>query len=187
MHPTTHPPTHPRALAVGVNFMGCFGGFTALYVAKTIVEADPTGRAVVLVACAETCTVHLSADTRVELVVGNTLFADGAGAAIVTAAGFRGAGVSAPPPGGPPDEQWALGAMSSEIIPDSAEAMTWKNSATAGQFDMWLDKTIPAKLSSMFVTHGVSLIRRVGISNPWTCGWAIHPGGSAIIRAFRKA
>jgi predicted naringenin-chalcone synthase len=43
------------------------------------VEADPTGRAVVLVVCAETCSVHISPDPRVELIVGNTLFADGAG------------------------------------------------------------------------------------------------------------
>ena len=167
--------------------MGCFGGFSALYVAKTIVEADTTGRAVVLVACAETCTVHMTADTRVELVIGNTIFADGAGAAIVSHAGFRGAGFAAPPPGVAEPDQWALGDMSSEIIPDSADTMTWKNSATAGQFDMWLDKSIPGKLSSMFASQGLGLTRRVGITNPWGCGWAIHPGGAAIIRAFRKA
>ena len=158
-----------------------------MYVAKSIVEADTTGKAVVLVACAEACTLHMTADTRVELVIGNTIFADGAGAAIITHAGFRGAGIVAPAAGSPEPEQWAMGAMSSEIIPDSAGCMTWKNSATAGQFDMWLDKSIPGKLSDLFVKQGLGLIRRVGISNPWTCGWAIHPGGAAIIRAFRKA
>jgi predicted naringenin-chalcone synthase len=54
---------------LGVNFMGCFGGMTALYVAKQIIEADATGRAVVLVACAETCTVHVSASPFAECVM----------------------------------------------------------------------------------------------------------------------
>ena len=76
---------------VPVNFAGCFGGFTGLYVAKQIVEADATGCAVVLVAASETCSIHYSDDPRVELLIGNTIFADGAGATIVAPAGFRSA------------------------------------------------------------------------------------------------
>jgi predicted naringenin-chalcone synthase len=88
-------PTSTRKL--GVNFMGCFGGFTSLYVAKQVVEADPTRRAVALCVCAETCSVHMSRDRRIELIVGNTLFADGAAAIIVAPAGFAGKGKPARP------------------------------------------------------------------------------------------
>lgn len=183
---------------IPVHFAGCFGGFTGLYVAKQVVEADPTGRSVALVCCAETCTAHMSNDSRPELVIGNTVFADGAGAAIVTPAGFVGHkqkrkdvtadGSAAPAPVlGGDDWQWAIGTMASEILPNSAETMTWKNSAEPGRFDMWLDKSIPRILSTVFVSQGFSLLRRAGISNPFTCAWAIHPGGAAILKAFRKA
>ena len=62
---------------IPIHFAGCFGGFTGLNMAKTIVEADRTGKAVVLVVCAETCTAHMSGYPCMELVIGNTIFADG--------------------------------------------------------------------------------------------------------------
>jgi len=173
----------PSTRRVGVNFMGCFGGMTALYVAKQIVEAAPEGAAVVLVVCVETCSLHMSAtDTRTELVIGNTIFADGAGAAVVTSAGRAGGvGAAANTPA-----SWGLGDMASEVLPDSAGAMTWRNNCD-GTFAMWLDKSIPAVLSRAFATRGLSLLRAVGVLSPWRCAWALHPGGAAIVRAFRRA
>jgi predicted naringenin-chalcone synthase len=175
---------------IPVHFAGCFGGFTTMYVAKQVVEADPTGRAVVLVACVEACTAHMGVDPRPELVVGNTVFADGAGAAVITAAGFVGrrGGAAPPPPAadavpctgkgvalGGDGWGWGLGAMASQILPNSGDDMTWKNSAEPGRFDMWLSRDIPRTLSSTFVASGFGMLRRVGITNPFTCGWAIHP------------
>ena len=164
---------------------------TALFVAKTLIEADTTGRAVVLVACAEACTVHVSGAAALELVVGNTLFGDGAGAAIVAHAGFRGrAGGSAAPAGramravATDAWEWALGAMSSEIVPDSAPAMTWKQSAEAGRYDMWLARTIPRALTELFAARGAELLARVGLLNPFGVAWALHPGGKAILAGF---
>jgi predicted naringenin-chalcone synthase len=154
---------------LGVNFMGCFGGFTTMFVAKQIIEADPTGTAVVLVVCVELCTggsgrqsprsvldllpvrhqhhchvsapaVHISKDPRVELIIGNTIFADGAAASIITHAGFTGAG-KPKMTAAAAEAQWAIGDMSSDIIADSAHCMTWKMSPEVpGQYDMWLDK-----------------------------------------------
>jgi hypothetical protein len=31
------------------------------------------------------------------------------------------------------------------------------------------------------------MMRRVGLHNPWSCSWAIHPGGKGILTAFEKA
>ena len=168
---------------IGVNFMGCFGAFTGLFVAKQIIEADTTGRAVVLVVCAETCSLHVSKDMRLELVVGNTLFADGGACAVVTHAGFRGARALSAPPA----EEWALGAMTTAVVPDSAHAMTWKQGSISGQYDMWLDRSIPSALGGFFAGGGLRLLASVGIPSAWTCAWAIHPGGRAIIAAFEGA
>lgn len=190
---------------LGVNFMGCFGFFSAAYVARQIVAADATGAAVVLVVCAETSSVHLSAHPTPELIVGNALFADGAAAAIVTHAGFVGAAgapraLGPPPaPDAPPEPEahtrpfrlagrgyeWAIGPMASELVPDSAGAMTWQQTAQGGRYDMFLDKSIPDALKRVFFTHGTSLLSRVGVDAAERAArgvaWAIHPGGKAIL------
>lgn len=199
---------------VGVNYMGCFGFFTASYVAKQIVEADSSGRAVVLVVCAETCSVHFSRDPSPALLLGNALFADGAAAAIVTHAGFRGVGCRSLPPAPAPGTvidphthtpiyrmadlvdpsdgqpyEWAVGEQSSDIVPDSAGYMTWAQGRESGQYDMFLDKNIPHALASMLMgPRALALLGRVGIVNPWTgTAWAIHPGGKAILKGFASA
>jgi len=190
---------------LGVNFMGCFGFFTAAYVARQIVAADDTGAAVVLVVCAETSSVHLSATPTPELIVGNALFADGAAAAVITHAGFVGAAGApralGPPPAAdaPPEPgartrpfrlagrgyEWAIGPMSSEVVPGSAGAMTWKQTAQGGRYDMFLDKSIPEALTRVFLTHGASLLSRVGVDAAERAArglaWAVHPGGKAIL------
>lgn len=201
---------------IGCNFMGCFGAFTSLFVAKQIIEADTTGKAVVLVVCAEACSLHMTREPKLELIVGNTIFADGAAAAIVTRAGFdsvtnssggsrsrvqkslydvpakaKGVDLTGTPvvPGNNDSGhfEWAIGAMASEIIPDSAHAMTWRQSADGGRYDMFLDRSIPKSLSSIFISSGISMLHKVGISNPWGCAWAIHPGGKAILTAFQDS
>lgn len=166
---------------LGVNFMGCFGAFTALYVAKQIIEADATGRAVVLVACAEVCTSHVQRDERVEIIVGQTLFADGAACAVVAHAGFAGRDKSR---SAVATDEWAIGDMANEIIPNTAGSMTWKQGGAPGQYDMWLDRSIPSALKSFFFGRGLSLGSRVGIPSMLSCAWAIHPGGRAIIESF---
>jgi predicted naringenin-chalcone synthase len=199
----------PSTRKLGVNFMGCFGGFSAMYVAKQIVEADKSeSGAVVLVCCVETCSLHVSDNKSKELIVGNTLFADGSSAAIITRADFSSTSSSSASgtPGGSFVEKntegmdltisvpntsrycgWVLGNMMSEIVSNSAEAMTWKQSITAGKYDMFLDKAIPKALSSLFLSNGISMLTKVGISNVWNCGWAIHPGGKGILSTFEKS
>ena len=176
---------------------------TSLYVAKQIIEADATGRAVLLLACSEICSVHASSDPnqRLELVMGNTLFSDGSSAAIVTHAGFRGMrrGSTPLPPAptrvvvGAPFAvesdawEWSLGGMGNEVIAGTAGAMTWRASPAAGAFDMWLDRAIPGALTGLFANKGLSMLLKVGVTNPFSCAWALHPGGKGILAGFEKA
>jgi len=168
---------------------------TSLYVAKQLIEADSTGRAVVLVACAEVCSIHISSEHKAELGVGNSIFGDGAAAAIVTHAGFSGGKRSSTPPSQatphPSIEtnewEWSIGSMASEIISESGEHMTWKQSPEGGRYDMWLSREIPGALMSFFINNGIALMARVGIINPFSCAWALHPGGKGILTNFEKA
>ncbi len=76
--------------------------------------------------------------------------------------------------------------MSSEIVPNSAGHMTWKQSSESGRYDMWLDRGIPEALMQFFKASSAGLLWRVGL-NPLTCAWALHPGGKGILNAFEGA
>src|SRR5690625_5473738 len=62
--------------------MGCYAAFPALRQAQTICQADP--EAVVLVVSVELCTLHVRTSNDPDTIVGSSLFADGAAAAVVT-------------------------------------------------------------------------------------------------------
>ena len=76
--------------------------------------------------------------------------------------------------------------MTSEIISDSSEHMTWKQSNEGGRYDMWLSREIPKALTTFFVDNGIKILMRVGL-NPYGCAWALHPGGKGILTSFEKA
>lgn len=67
---------------LGVNFMGCFGGLTALRTASEIARANPNHR--VLVVCTELCSLHVQKDdARIDNLIAESLFGDGAAALIM--------------------------------------------------------------------------------------------------------
>jgi hypothetical protein len=70
----------------GVNFMGCFGGFTILQTAKYICDAEPGSY--VLCVCAELCTLHNCAEDHRSAQMGVVLFGDASAAAVVGPVGL---------------------------------------------------------------------------------------------------
>jgi len=73
----------PAVQRYHLGFMGCYAAFPALRAAKLFCEADPN--AVVLVVCAELCSLHVRTSNNPDTIMGSALFADGAAAAVVTA------------------------------------------------------------------------------------------------------
>ena len=71
----------PSVNRLGINFMGCFGAFKGLSVARAFALENPGHR--VLLVCTELCSLHLQADQDGETLVANSLFADGSAAAII--------------------------------------------------------------------------------------------------------
>ncbi len=61
-----------------INFMGCFGAFKGLSMAKYLAKENPENR--VLVVCTELYSLHFQAEQTLENFVANALFADGAAA-----------------------------------------------------------------------------------------------------------
>ncbi len=64
-----------------INFMGCYGSINALKLADVICLANPEAK--VLVVSVELCTLHFQKENTLENWVANSLFSDGAAAALV--------------------------------------------------------------------------------------------------------
>lgn len=178
-----------------LGFLGCAAALPALRSAARICAADPS--AIVLVACAELCTIHLRASSDPDQIVSSAVFADGAAAAVVTAAGSA-AGAS-------PRRRIELGTFATAITDDGETAMGW----TIGDhgFEMTLTAEVPrivgrevrAALAPVLaagidagIDAGVDGARAEGdagapdVPAPDTL-WAVHPGGRSILDRVEDA
>jgi predicted naringenin-chalcone synthase len=160
---------NPSVERYHLGFMGCYAAFPALRMADQFCRANP--HAVVLVMCLELCSLHLQIKPTPDSLLANALFADGAGAVLVSARklpeGKRGL---------------RLEHFATRLIPDSDGDMAW----TIGDrgFDMTLSSYVPRLLG----LHARQLLAEVVAASPATMeeisGWAVHPGGKAILSAL---
>ena len=147
-----------------LGFMGCYAGFPAMKLAHTICSADPAAR--VLIVDVELCSLHLQFKSEPDTMVANSLFADGAAAALIS---------TAPPSGG----GFRLVDFSSRIIAESDQAMSWRLGDIA--FDMKLSAYVPKLLQRDIGEIVCSTMQAVGLEKQDVRLWAIHPGGRAIL------
>ena len=160
----------PQIERLGINFMGCFGAFKGLAIAKALAFENPKHR--VLVVCTELCSLHVQEDLNTDTLVANSLFGDGAAAIVV--------GVE-PREGEAP--LFELHTQKSEALKDSQDLMTWE----AGDYgyQMRLSSTIPSHIERCVSPFTQNLIGPKRSFNQ--CTWAAHPGGRAILDAITKA
>ncbi len=153
-----------------LGFMGCHGMFNGLELARTIVAGD--ARAIVLVVAVELCSLHFQYSWDSEKLVANSLFADGAAAAVCTGE-VAGGGLLRIP------------ATGSFLFPDCESAMTWRIGDYG--FEMTLDPSVPGLIRDHvgdWIEDWLGTLARsveqIGI-------WAVHPGGPRILRAVEDA
>jgi predicted naringenin-chalcone synthase len=166
----------PRVERFHLGFMGCHAAFPALRAARAFCATRPD--AVVLVACAELCTLHLQPPTDRDRILASALFADGAAAAVVTAA---------PPSAG--RASLRLDALHTELTGAGSEDMTW-TIGDAG-FEMVLSSYVPRLLGERIE----KVVAPVFDDDPELAGrpfadvprWAIHPGGRSILDKVQQA
>ena len=160
----------PSTQRYHLGFMGCYATMPALRTAKQFVEADPD--AVVLVVSAELCTLHLRSSNNPDIIVANSLFADGAGAAIVS---------SRPPAAG--ETALALDGFETVITPVGEGDMAWKIGDHG--FEMILSTYVPAIIDDHIEGAIAPLIEGEPdlVADPAGAiqHWAIHPGGRSIL------
>ncbi|MDX1739961.1 MAG: type III polyketide synthase [Rhodothermales bacterium] len=163
------PATTRRAL---VGFMGCYAAFNGLRVADGFCKAHPGAR--VLLVCAELCTLHFQVSDSMEDAVINSLFSDGAAAAVLASR----------------DEPDARGKLvyrdnASMLDDDSEDHMTWDIGNTG--FNMGLSRRVPAVIGARVGPFLDDLLSRNGLSPADVDFWAIHPGGRAIVERAQEA
>ena len=149
-----------------IGFMGCYAAFNALRVAHSFCQSDPEAR--VLIVCAELCTLHFQTSGTLEEVVVNSLFSDGAAAAIL-----------APRSGAAAQGELAYVDGRAQLDDDSMEDMTWDIGDTG--FLMGLSSRVP----DVIADHLPAYLDRLLCSHELTPSdigfWAIHPGGRAVV------
>lgn len=167
-------PATTRRLHVG--FMGCYAAFPALSTARSICAEDPA--AVVLVVCAELCSLHLEASDDPDTIVASAVFADGAGAAIVSAR---------PAPAG--HLVLDLDEMRTTLTPVGEQDMAW----TIGDhgFEMVLSRYVPSIISEHIRGALDPLLAQAGTDHEAAHEviprWAVHPGGRSVLDKVQDA
>lgn len=160
----------PTTQRFHLGFMGCYGAFPALRLADAVCRADPGS--VVLVVCAELCSLHLHVGDDLDTILSSSLFADGAAAAVVTGR-----------PPAPGRETVTLDALGTTLSDEGETDMAW----TIGDlgFDMVLSRHVPRILGSSLPAALPSLL---GLVSPTDVDrWAVHPGGRSVLDQVQAA
>ncbi len=161
----------PDVARTNIGFMGCHAAINALRVGAALARESPTHR--VLVVCVEISSVHLHHDVRLDRVISNLLFADGA-AAVVLDGDAEG-----------PDAAPHVVGTSAIMLPDSADSMGWMVGDHG--FEMTLAADVPDRLAASIGDWVDEVLATHGLTREAVGGWAIHPGGPRVIDAVANA
>lgn len=154
---------------LGINFMGCFGAFKGLAIAKALAMENPRHR--ILLVCTELCSLHFQTDTQIDTLVSNSLFADGAAAVII--------GTQAHSTERPLFEMYRQGSLA---LDRTLDLMTWE----AGDYGyrMRLSALVPAQIEAHVAPFVSRLIGTEQSFQSFT--WAVHPGGKSILESIAR-
>lgn len=160
----------PAVRRLQIGYQGCSAGIVGLRTAADIVRGDASAR--VLVVAVELASLHFQESPGEEDLRGHSLFADGAGAAVVAAVPRRGgrghfAGIR-------------LHRGSSRLLPGSADHMTWDVGDTG--FLMRLSPRVPDTLTAELPSFVAAAADPAAIRH-----WAVHPGGPVILDRVGEA
>ena len=148
-----------------IHFMGCYAAFTGIKLADKIIKAEPDAN--VLLVSVELCTLHFQKEYVEDNILANSLFADGAAAALLTAS----------------DSGLKIKSYLSQVIREGEKDMAWGIGDFG--FEMKLSKYIPSLLDEG-ITKLISLFEKK-FSLSQIKHFAIHPGGRQILSKVQEA
>lgn len=153
-----------------LGYMGCYAAFPALRMANTICRDSPD--AVVMIQCMELCSLHfqLNPDNPESLVAGS-LFADGAGCALVSAR--------------TPSSGYRVHSLASTITPTGEDSMAWEIGNNG--YEIVLSGYVPHILGENIRNTITPALAHVGWTPDDIEFWCVHPGGKAILDRVGEA
>lgn len=169
--------------------MGCNGGLNGLQAVVNFCQIHQ--EAIGLLLCVEICSAMYVMDETINSAVVNSLFGDGAAAAVISAKPFASIPISCPPLPHPHGEL-ASGAerpspkilgFSSQIVPEAIDAIRLDFQET--KYSLSLDKQIPYLLGLHVRTPVNNLLERFGRKRRDIEHWVIHSGGRKVIDALK--
>jgi predicted naringenin-chalcone synthase len=162
-----------------VGFMGCHAAFNAIAAARAISASDPD--ACVLVVCVELCSLHFSYGWDPGRLIANALFADGAAGAVVSQKEKLQQIQTVARPGA----RWSVQSLSSRLLPDSSQAMTWVIGDHG--FEMTLASNVPTLIADHLGQWCQGWLGQAGLDIKSVGSWAVHPGGPKVLSAINDA
>jgi predicted naringenin-chalcone synthase len=165
----------PTTQRIHVGYMGCHGAINGLRVAHGLAHADPRSR--ILLCAVELCSLHYCFHWNSERMLGNALFADGAGAIVL--------GSDSGAARRPRLARWQLADTGSFLFPDSAETLKWniEDHGFAMNISPRLPEVIQEHLSGWLAVWLAE--NKLGVRDVQS--WAVHPGGPKILEAVETA
>ncbi len=158
-----------RADIVG---MGCNAGLNGLNVVSSWALANPGKTA--LLACVEVCSAAYVFDGTMRTAIVNSLFGDGAAAAVVRVS-ERDDRLFAPE---------VLG-FESQIIPEALDAMRFDWDDKAGKYSFFLDRDIPYVVGAHAELPLKRLLARFALQRRHISHWVVHSGGKKVVDAIK--
>jgi predicted naringenin-chalcone synthase len=155
-----------------INFMGCYGAVNGLKTADYICRSNPQAK--VLVVSVELCTLHFQKENTLDNWVANSLFSDGAAAALVT---------NGPLTSGSPVIE--LESFYAEFLPEARDEMGWYVGNTG--FEMRLTSKVSRQIKKYIKPITNNLLAHAGLDYNQISAYAIHPGGKKILEAVEDA
>ena len=162
----------PGTERYNLGFMGCYAAFPALRMAAQFCAANPQAK--VLLLCLELCSLHIQLGDREDQLLANALFADGAAAALVSAA-----------PPAPGQSALRLDCFASALVPEGEADMAW--SIGDRGFDIALSGYVPKILGANIAGLVDPLLAANGRTRDDIDIWAVHPGGKAILDQVERS
>lgn len=163
----------PTTERFNLGYMGCYAAFPAMRMAHALCTQNPD--AVVMIQCMEMCSLHLQLNPDdPEALVAGSLFADGAGCALVSA--------RSPEKGVP---GYTLRHLCSTLTPTGEDSMAWEVGNHG--YEIVLSGYVPHILGENI--HGT--LAPALADAGWTAEdigfWCVHPGGKAILDRVAEA
>lgn len=161
-------PNVPCVDAVG---MGCGAALPALRQARDFILAHP--EAVAAVVCTELCSAAMFSNDAPDIVISNTIFADGSAAAVL-----RGSASEGTP-------QPRLLDFESLVIPEWRNTLRFRTEQ--GRLKNVLGKDVPQQAGGALGGVVSKLLARHGTAATEVSHWILHAGGEAILNAASAA